>query len=264
MENLLKKKEFEENVEDENVELDQNESDYKEQSSDYQEPTWDEEHEDVPDVVDGGKVELEVKDESVEDESIKDKPIEGEPIEPEPEVQNQPQEKMLTQSQVNELVGRARQEGRMSAVKELVDRYGVSNENELNDVFGRGQAYDSLNDDFANTNRLYNEVMAENALLKSQVDMNRWEDIKLILGGKGLDITVENIEALLPSHPEWKSLKEDVEAVGMNSVDGVNGVNNVNGANKVKPSILQKLGEDVSPKNEEENEEEKARKLFGF
>lgn len=253
MENLLKKKEFEENVEDENVELDQNESDYKEQSSDYQEPTWDEEHEDVPDVVDGGKVDTELE---------VNEPVEGKLDEP--EVQNQPQEKMLTQSQVNELVGRARQEGRMSAVKELVDRYGVSNENELNDVFGRGQAYDSLNDDFANTNRLYNEVMAENALLKSQVDMNRWEDIKLILGGKGLDITVENIEALLPSHPEWKSLKEDVEAVGMNSVDGVNGVNNVNGANKVKPSILQKLGEDVSPKNEEENEEEKARKLFGF
>lgn len=171
----------------------------------------------------------------------------------------EPQEKMLTQSQVNELVGRARQEGRMSAIKEMVDRYGVGNESELDDVFGRGQAYDSLNDDFVSTNQKYNEVMAENALLKSHVDMNRWEDIKLILGGKGLEITEENIEALLPSHPEWRGVVEN-EKPFEKGIDDASTITQ----NQQKPSVLQKLGEDVSPKEEEETEEEKVRKWYGI
>lgn len=178
---------------------------------------------------------------------------------PEPESEAEPQEKMLTQSQVNELVGRARQEGRMSAIKEMVDRYGVGNESELDDVFGRGQAYDSLNDDFVSTNQKYNEVMAENALLKSHVDMNRWEDIKLILGGKGLEITEENIEALLPSHPEWRGVVENEKPLE-NGIDGASTITQ----NQQKPSVLQKLGEDVSPKEEEETEEEKVRKWYGI
>ena len=168
---------------------------------------------------------------------------------------------MLTQSQVNELFGRARQEGRMSAMKELLERYGVGDENELNDVFGRGQAYDGLNDDYTNVNHLYNEVMAENALLKSQVDMNRWEDIKLILGGKGLDITVENIEAMLPSHPEWKT--SGSEKIGFENGKAVEGESVAESA-KVKPSVLQKLGEDVSPQTEDISEEEQVRKWYGI
>ena len=173
----------------------------------------------------------------------------------------EPQEKMLTQSQVNELVGRARQEGRMSAIKDMVDRYGVGNESELDDVFGRGQAYDSLNDDFVSTNQKYNEVMAENALLKSHVDMNRWEDIKLILGGKGLEITEENIEALLPSHPEWRGVVENEKPFEKGIVgDGASTITQ----NQQKPSVLQKLGEDVSPKEEEETEEERVRKWYGI
>lgn len=193
-----------------------------------QEPTWEETHEDVPEVI-----------ASSED--------------PEEEVE-QPQEKMLTQSQVNDLVGRARQEGRMSAVKELLERYGVGDETELNDVFGRGQAYDSLNDEYMNQGKLYAEVMAENALLKSQVDFSRWEDIKLILGGKGLDVTEENIQALLPSHPEWKGQTPEAPAAeGMMSPE-----------EQTQPSVIHRLGEDASPDTTEMSEEELVRKLYGI
>lgn len=114
-------------------------------------------------------------------------------------------EKMLTQSQVNEIVGRARQEGRESAMRELYERYGVSGDEELNNVFGLGQVYHDLDDEFKAQGNSYKEALAENALLKSRADESRWEDIKLILGGKGLDITMENIESLIPSHPEWRT-----------------------------------------------------------
>lgn len=121
-----------------------------------------------------------------------------------PEAPMEPIEKTFTQSQVNEMVGKARMEGRDSAMKALYGRYGVNGDSELDDMFGRGQAYDVLNDEYRTQGDQYRQVMAENALLKSKVDENRWDDIKLILGGKGLDISQENIESLIPSHPEWR------------------------------------------------------------
>jgi len=223
-----------------------NPEDLEQGKEEYQEPSFEEVHEDVPDVIDEKN---KVHEEITEEDGLEEGNIES-------------HEKMLTQSQVNELVGRARQEGRMSAMKELLERYGVGDESELNDVFGRGQAYDGLNDDYTNVNHLYNEVMAENALLKTQIDMNRWEDVKLILGGKGLEVSQENIEAMLPSHPEWKSDSNNALGVGVET-----NTNEMNGGvepSKPQPSILQKLGEDVSPQSEDLTEEEQVRKWYGI
>lgn len=161
------------------------------------------------------------------------------------------EEKWLSQSRVNELVGRARQEGRESALKELFNRYGVSQEAEMDDVFGKGQAYDSLNDEYTGVNNLYREIMAENALLKSRIDVNRWDDVKLILGGKGLDITSDNIEEMIATHPEWRTASTPDEVVEDTTP-------------VVKPTIIRKLGGDISPKQDELSEEEKFNKLFGF
>ena len=109
-----------------------------------------------------------------------------------------PQAPMFTQEQVNELVGRARQEGRKSAAQELLKRY-----DELNDLFGKGQSYEVLNDDYQTQSGEFRRISAENALLKSKVPENRWEDVMLILTGKGLDITPDNIMAMTETHPEW-------------------------------------------------------------
>lgn len=163
------------------------------------------------------------------------------------------EEKKLTQSQVNELVGRARQEGRESALKELFNRYGVSEESEMNDVFGKGQAYDSLNDEYAGINDSYKAVMAENALLKSHIDISRWDDVKLILSGNGLEITQENIESLLPSHPEWRPT-----GVASTLEDGEGE------APVQKNAVLRRLGSEISSQPDEVTEEEKFKKLFGF
>lgn len=123
----------------------------------------------------------------------------------------QPSEKTLTQSQVNEIVGRIRQETREKLTKELteslrsgmLEKYGVENDEELDTLFGRGQIYENLNSDYENKSRELREALSENALLKSRTDPERWEDIKLILGGKGLEVNVMNIEAEAERHPEW-------------------------------------------------------------
>lgn len=171
----------------------------------------------------------------------------------------QPVEQTFTQSRVNELVGRARQEGRESALKELFNRYGVNTDDELNEVFGRGQAYDGLNDEYSAMNNSYKELSIENALLKSEVAPERYEDVKLILTGKGYDVTVENIAMLLPSHPEWKGANTAVQTAVPQPESLPNGNNPVAPA---QPQIRQ-LSPDASPEPVE-SDEEKAMKLYGL
>ena len=185
--------------------------------------------------------------------------------EPQPQ-QQQPMEKMLTQSQVNELVGRARQEGRESALKELYGRYGVSGDSELNDVFGRGQAYLTLDDDFKAEQSSNKALLAENALLKTKVDESRWEDIKAILGSKNMDITPENIEAEIPTHPEWRqtvSVQQQQQAQAQPQQDSLQP------QPQPQQAVLRKLGSESTAKNggngdDEESEKEQAMRLFGF
>lgn len=173
---------------------------------------------------------------------------ENEPVESEPEP-----EKMIPQSQVNKLVGEARAEGRASALKELYGRYGVNDDNEMNDMFGKGQGYDLLNDEYSALNGKYSSVAAENALLKSGVLENRWDDVKAILGSKNMDITVENIAAEMATHPEWgnRATKEFTPEMGENF------------AQVAQTSTIRKLGSNT-PEPKVDDEEAKAMKMFGL
>lgn len=201
------------------------------------------------------------------DESVPEPEAEQQQPQEEPQPQQQqPMEKMLTQSQVNELVGRARQEGRESALKELYGRYGVSGDSELNDVFGRGQAYLTLDDDFKAEQSSNKALLAENALLKTKVDESRWEDIKAILGSKNMDITPENIEAEIPTHPEWRqtvSVQQQQQAQAQPQQDSLQP------QPQPQQAVLRKLGSESTAKNggngdDEESEKEQAMRLFGF
>lgn len=207
------------------------------------------------------------------DESVPEpeaEPQQPQEEQPQPQQEQQPMEKMLTQSQVNELVGRARQEGRESALKELYGRYGVSGDSELNDVFGRGQAYLTLDDDFKAEQSSNKALLAENALLKTKVDESRWEDIKAILGSKNMDITPENIEAEIPTHPEWRQTvsvqQQQQQAAQQPQQDSLQPQQQ---PQQPQQAVLRKLGSESTAKNgengdDEESEQERAMKLFGF
>lgn len=207
-----------------------------------------------------------------EDENGDESEPEPEAAEPqqEPQQQQQPMEKMLTQSQVNELVGRARQEGRESALKELYGRYGVSGDSELNDVFGRGQAYLTLDDDFKAEQSSNKALLAENALLKTKVDESRWEDIKAILGSKNMDITPENIEAEIPTHPEWRPTVVAAQQQSQAQQPQQDSLQPQQQSQQPQQqAVLRKLGSESTAKDggngdDEESEQERAMKLFGF
>lgn len=202
-------------------------------------------------------VESEPETENVDNGDVEETPAE------EPAVE----EKMLPQSQVNELIGKARAEGRAAAMKELYGRYGVNDDNEMNDVFGKGQGYDLLNDEYNTLNGNFKSLSAENALLKSGVVQGRWDDVKAILGMKGLDVTVENIAAELPTHQEWMggmaTAAPENKELGTAELEGMLEGNKPTQMAPTEPSKIKKLGS-VIPESKVNEEEAETMKWFGI
>lgn len=202
----------------------------------------------------------EVEPESEPEPIAEEVPTEGEPVQP---------EKMLTQSQVNELVGRARQEGRESAMRELYGRYGVSSDEEMNDVFGRGQTYAALDDEYNKQKESMVQLMTENALLKSNIDAARWDDVKYILKGKGYEVTPENIEAEIASHPEWRTASVATASTNVEGGGTVGGPNQPQPQPQQQqaqqpPTVLRRLGSEATVKDDSADEEDRVRNLFGM
>lgn len=139
------------------------------------------------------------------------------------ESESETTEKKFTQEQLNKLIGEARvrgreqgiKEGRESAIQELEqqlrdqasqkfrEKYGVNDDDELDTIFGKGQQYDTLSEENETFGKQLKDKDAFIALLQSHIPQSRFDDVKAILGSKGLDITAENIQSELATHPEW-------------------------------------------------------------
>lgn len=123
--------------------------------------------------------------------------------------------KTFTQSQVDEIAGKIRKETREKVTRDIYSRYGVNTADELDELFSDAQRFATSQEDFAGKEKAWreadelrtqelNSVKERVALLESGIDRNRFEDASLILRGKGLEVTAENIAAELATHPEWK------------------------------------------------------------
>lgn len=213
--------------------------------------------------------------ELIEEEQEEPTPtIEQEQVEEKEDIPEQPVEKTFTQSQVNDLIGNTRKEARDRALRELLEKYGVNNDSELDGVFGKGQAYDLLNEDYTSRGNELTAVRTENALLKSKIKPDRWEDAKAILGSKGLEITVDNILAETATHPEWLAEdtsdiarqvgKEELEEITSNVNNNKNKRELENILNE-KPSTITKVGTSVENDTSDTiDEKKKAMSFFGL
>lgn len=121
----------------------------------------------------------------------------------------------FTQSQVDDIAGKTRLETREKTFRYIYDRYGVNSEEELDELIGNAQRYDSLKEEYdakaadwkqsdSVRNQEMTDIKEKLALMESGIDKDRYEDAKLILRGKGLEVTQENIVNELATHPEWK------------------------------------------------------------
>lgn len=152
-----------------------------------------------------------------------DTPTATENVEPSAEpVQEEPQtaEKLFTQSQVNDLVGKTRMETREQTYRAVYGRYGVDDEAGMDELVGNAQRYETVRGEYdeakkgwettdAARNAELMEVKEHVALLESGIDRERFDDAKAIIKAKGLEITVENIQNELATHPEWKGTKAE-------------------------------------------------------
>lgn len=195
--------------------------------------------------------------ESVQEQGVADN-SQGAPIQPEP---NQVEQPKFTQSQVNEMMGRARQEGRESVLKALLEKYGVNGEDELGDLLGRGQSFDDINFDLENSNKELKDARSENALLKSGILKERWDDAKAILGAKGLEISEEALNAMIPTHPEW--MKQELPKNTPLSEEDMQNAGIGTAKPSEDPATLTRLGTEPTPQPQE-TDREIASKLFGL
>jgi len=171
-----------------------------------------------------------------EPETDGDGNVPAEPVSEEPVIENSEKEepvpvvdengtietsiKYFTQDDVNDIVGKTRIDTRNKTFKYIYDRYGVKDEGELDNLIGNAQRYDTLKEETDNERNSWeterNErdsrlasMSEEIALMKSGIAPERYEDAKLILKGKGLEVNLDNIQAELESHPEWNPVKEE-------------------------------------------------------
>ena len=183
----------------------------------------------------------------------------------------------FTQSQVDEIVGKARKEARERFVKNLYERYGVNGEEELDNLFTDAQKYETLKDDYnayrkdseqklSDSEAALTDVKERVALLESGIDKERYEDAKLILKGKGLDVSLENIESELATHPEWKK-SAGLEAALAEEEPFAKTEEDI--AKETKPAtppaslkVFGNPGKQQTPDEEPVSEYEKAMKLF--
>ena len=147
------------------------------------------------DVVDNNPTDVEVdsNEQVAQNEEVAQQDEQVEPVQP----------RTFTQEEVNELIGKTRNEARNRANSAYYGRYGVDNDDELNELVGRGQSYKVLEDKYNTNMSELESLRAENALLKSGIVPSRYDDVKFILKGKGLEITPETISQELVTHPEW-------------------------------------------------------------
>lgn len=129
----------------------------------------------------------------------------------EPEEPEEPQQRMFTQEEVNAILSkrigetkeRAYREGRESALGELRGKWGVDSDEDLDALFGDGQRYPTLSDEYRSAQKSLSDLKGENALLKAGVPAERWDDVRAIVAYQGGELTEDVVAQLMQTHPEW-------------------------------------------------------------
>lgn len=192
------------------------------------------------------------------------------PVEEQPQERPTEQEpvRTFTQEQVNELVGKARAEGRKKGYEqaklEARERYGVDDDEQLDSLFANGSRYGELDARFKDSGNQLKDVRTELAMVKSKILPDRQADVKAILGANGLDVTEENIASLLPTHPEWIAAAQPQQGAPLNQGTPNEALQQPKDKDWTPEKPIDKLGVEPNQPKEDtgDSEREKAMKMF--
>ena len=147
-------------------------------------------------------------------------PLEGNPTSENGEgIAPEPEKPIFTQEQVNKMAGKSREEGRKAGYKagydaamaELLEKYGVENNDELDGLFADGSRYGEQMARYDDMGRRLKDSETTVALMKCGILPERYSDVKAILNANGLDVTEEAIKSMLPTHGEWVAAQQAQE-----------------------------------------------------
>lgn len=178
--------------------------------------------------------------------------------------------KTFTQEQVNDMVGNTRTETREKTFRYIYDRYGVADENGLDELVGNAQRYDSLQEQYNSDKKMWKDtsdardkeladIKEQVALMQSGIDSQRYEDAKFILRGKGLEVSLDNIKAELATHPEWQKQESAPKA---HPEFAKVGEPNIEPQDAEPVSKISVLGNDNAPKSKNSEEDYVLGRMF--
>lgn len=108
-------------------------------------------------------------------------------------------EKKFSQSDVDKIVKERLAQKESSDRKSFMEKLGVANDEELEILVRKSQAYDTTKIALDGTKKSTEEL----AFIKNGIDEKRYEDVRYYLKGKGLELTADNVQSELATHPEW-------------------------------------------------------------
>lgn len=104
-----------------------------------------------------------------------------------------------TQEQVNEIV-RSRLD---RANKAIYGRYGVENEQGLDELVGMAQAYQTMKSRYDAMEDELRGLKEQNMFHANGVLSEKEDDVRTYFKGKGLEMSDEALKQVLFTHPEW-------------------------------------------------------------
>ena len=105
----------------------------------------------------------------------------------------------LTQERVNEIV----RDRLAKRDRQLFSKYGVEDENALDELFKKAQGYDEQAKSLSSAQAELKSAREELALKRHGVLPEREEDARIYFKGKGIEMSEEALEQALQTHPEW-------------------------------------------------------------
>lgn len=142
-------------------------------------------------------------------------------------------EKSFNQEQVNDFV--------RERLNKVYKRYGVENKQGLDELVGKAQSYNIMEERYNNAMSELASLKEANAFMKNNINPNKYDDVRAYFKGKGLEFNEENLVNELQSHGEWVNVVEN------------------------KPqTTIKVLGTDNSRISPQKDEKEIASRLFGM